>query len=364
MSTSPVETGLHSRCGSTSSASSSRSSSVFRGSRRSLHVRAHTEVPTTSHPLRDAPSYNDANVTRPTLTRRIRTGQLIDVPVNGSNEDQEEPLEGPAEATVLVHEVTTKDSLAGVSLKYGISLADLRRANHLWTTDPIHLRKVLYIPLDKSSRAHLFIKREKTPPPLISMHDNDSDDHLAANGHVPNVLLSPSSSSSKVPFKDNLRRPAATPVPAPSISRPSLHGRFASSPPNNSFNTLLTALPIAASTRDTIIARLSFDSTSSSYSDRAPNEGEMHALDDVPAGRRSEDFDMTPRPPYNAPKRSSPPPFNKLTHGDIGMTDVSIRSSRVRTSQLEPSPDMHLPATNGRGKVRRRLASVDFNSGS
>lgn len=32
-------------------------------------------------------------------------------------------------------------------------MADLRKANQLWPSDPIHLRKVLYIPLDKSQKA-------------------------------------------------------------------------------------------------------------------------------------------------------------------------------------------------------------------
>ena len=48
------------------------------------------------------------------------------------------------------------DSIAGVALKYGISLADLRRANHLWASDSIHLRKVLYIPFHLSTRKDLF----------------------------------------------------------------------------------------------------------------------------------------------------------------------------------------------------------------
>lgn len=46
-----------------------------------------------------------------------------------------------------------------MALKYGISLADLRRANHLWPSDPIHLRKILYVPLDKSHKAKdIFLK--------------------------------------------------------------------------------------------------------------------------------------------------------------------------------------------------------------
>ena len=38
-------------------------------------------------------------------------------------------------------------------MKYGIALPELRRANQLWTSDSIHLRKVLYIPVDKTRQA-------------------------------------------------------------------------------------------------------------------------------------------------------------------------------------------------------------------
>ncbi|KAA1471804.1 hypothetical protein DENSPDRAFT_837887 [Dentipellis sp. KUC8613] len=62
------------------------------------------------------------------------------------------PVKGE-EKVVLVHDVAPKDSLAGVALKYGISLAELRRANQLWTSDSIHLRKVLYIPVEHARLA-------------------------------------------------------------------------------------------------------------------------------------------------------------------------------------------------------------------
>lgn len=43
--------------------------------------------------------------------------------------------------------MSAADSFAGVALRYGISVSDLRRVNQLWTSDSIHLRKVLYIPI-------------------------------------------------------------------------------------------------------------------------------------------------------------------------------------------------------------------------
>ncbi|KAF8320683.1 hypothetical protein DL93DRAFT_2073314 [Clavulina sp. PMI_390] len=49
---------------------------------------------------------------------------------------------------VIVHEVLPTDSLAGVALTYGVKIAALRKANKMWPSDSIHLRKVLYIPVD------------------------------------------------------------------------------------------------------------------------------------------------------------------------------------------------------------------------
>ncbi|CDO76111.1 hypothetical protein BN946_scf184876.g4 [Trametes cinnabarina] len=54
------------------------------------------------------------------------------------------------EMLVVLHQIQPTDSLPGVALKYGISLAELRRANQLWASDPIHLREMLYIPVDKA----------------------------------------------------------------------------------------------------------------------------------------------------------------------------------------------------------------------
>lgn len=104
----------------------------------------------------------------------------------------------------IAPQVTQKDSLAGVALKYGISLADLRRANQLWTTDPIHLRKVLYIPLDKSQKAKELVLTQlesanmpaTSPDPNISFESTSSgDDHSDPN------TLSPSVSSTQLTIR-------------------------------------------------------------------------------------------------------------------------------------------------------------------
>ncbi|KAG7446553.1 uncharacterized protein BT62DRAFT_126705 [Guyanagaster necrorhizus] len=413
----------------TTASTSTSASVVFTDNRRNGHVRAQTEVPTTQHPLRysgSMPGSSDGNITRPTLTRRVNVGPLVDVSVNGSQKNVQSEVEEPDQKVVLVHEVSAEDSLAGVSLKYGISLADLRRSNHLWTSDSIHLRKVLYIPLDKCSRPQDFITSgEPSDTPLMSAASDATDTngyrldlttlnrHATANGHDPNPKhhtitgRSPSLKLRRVPisqlsfFPSSASKPnppsRSTKLPSRSIpSGTSIHTRYTSSP-SNSLGTLLTALPIPASTRDTIIARLSSDSsTSSSYSGRdgEAEDGERLELDDVPIERRryaSEDgissySQMTPRPPYRATdginSSSSPSSSSMRTRGGIPMEGVNARSYHplhsstvhVRNVQLEPSPGMQLPLhdanyqpkssgrPNSRGKVRRRLASVDFDA--
>ncbi|KAH7909297.1 hypothetical protein BJ138DRAFT_1199843 [Hygrophoropsis aurantiaca] len=48
----------------------------------------------------------------------------------------------------IIHTVTPTDTLPRLALRYGVPIAALRRANHLWPTDPIHLRTELVIPRD------------------------------------------------------------------------------------------------------------------------------------------------------------------------------------------------------------------------
>ncbi|WVR00134.1 hypothetical protein IAU59_007276 [Kwoniella sp. CBS 9459] len=54
----------------------------------------------------------------------------------------------PGEVEVLIHTIKPNQSLAGIALLYGIDLATLRKVNKLWTSDPIHLRTHLYVPLE------------------------------------------------------------------------------------------------------------------------------------------------------------------------------------------------------------------------
>ncbi|KAG9122162.1 hypothetical protein FRC07_001587 [Ceratobasidium sp. 392] len=110
------------------------------------------------HPLQASVSGKSTTAeTRPGLQRMLSSKDskgalwgLTDGWVEEDGEQGTETSEGaptPGSREMLVHKIQPKDSLAGVALRYGVSLADIRRVNKLWAGDSIHLRSVLYIPL-------------------------------------------------------------------------------------------------------------------------------------------------------------------------------------------------------------------------
>ncbi|KIM45326.1 carbohydrate-binding module family 50 protein [Hebeloma cylindrosporum] len=392
------------------------------------HLRSRTEIhiiPHSAglHPLKSALAvangavFQDVGITRPHLSRIVNEGSLIDVPsavidlvANKTTPASDEEKE------VIVHNVTPKDSLAGVSLKYGISLSELRRANRLWPSDSIHRRELLYIPIDQASRAHEYIPE----PSLMSFTPDEQDDigsvftstsasvspiSRASSSSVP---PSPSVALRKIPTKQlsyfpptsnktpdsNLasRSQINTPHLQPSSS-PSSLSRYPSSSANSAFSSILTALPIAASTRDEIITRLSFDSVSSSFSDRShtnSDEETGHELGEVathkrPSGEDNENSSTdevdgmllpTPKasqrpsqlPSYKQPKPTASSSLPKSSHTRSHSSTSPPRfylshanETYVRTSQMEPSPAMQLPvfqnSTVGRSAGKRSQAN-------
>lgn len=283
-------------------------------------------------------------------------------------------------------QVSSKDSLAGVALKYNITMAALRRANQLWTSDSIHLRKVLYIPIDQTS-------------PLLNdaagtaAGANDTMHDASHSKTLNNLTIRriPARQMSYFPPSKHLPGNQDEPLIPIDPETPSFvprHTRYASSPPP-SLNSILSALPIAASTRDTIIARLSFESSRSTLSD------EDHELSDVHPRRASEDgmsweySQHTPRvrshrPSAAAKSSESPPPSPSSRSGTYGSTartrghaiyqpetfTPGSLPTHIRSVQLEPTPGMQLPASksssrtlapnNGLLKRRVRLDSTTF----
>ncbi|KAG6375701.1 hypothetical protein JVT61DRAFT_3276 [Boletus reticuloceps] len=232
----------------------------------------------------------------------------------------------PRSSDTIIHPVGPNDSYAGVALRYGVSIAVLRRANQLWPSDPIHLRTELLIPRGDARRAR----------------------HKPTHG----------------PRTDASVRSAAEPPPDMSLD-------------------LVTSSLVAA--RDMFLsvlpARISLDSLSSRAS-----MSEDHELDDLEAGRRRKmlfameppfaqdghELDMlaVPRAQRRLPDVAvscSPERHVDASHvsGARDLRSRSISSSHtvslqrlprrqpfavlpVRTSQLEPEPVMELPVRRSR----------------
>lgn len=340
------------------------------------------------HPLtlNQAGPLDTSGVTRPRLSRTL--GMISKDYRDHSELEADEPSFCEEEVEVIVHEVTPTDSLAGVSLKYGITLADLRRANHLWASDSIHLREVLYIPLERSFKARDLIQDMKVnTTPLVDLSTLQGSAVAADSSNSPSspglgVLRVPTSRMSFFP-------PPATSGKTPSMSsallpplgsnvKPPSHARHLTSP---SLVSILTALPIFASTRDDLIARLSFDSASSNVSERSRpslDHSEGHELDVVVNHEQmaSQLSQITHRPKFTSKTidpnvlqsmaGSEPPAVHPIQPRDTRHLSTSPPamyipripdSTSIRTVQMEPSPIMQLPT------LRSRKSQLPPNTG-
>ncbi|KAG1695543.1 LysM and putative peptidoglycan-binding domain-containing protein 1 [Nymphon striatum] len=82
----------------------------------------------------------------------------------------------------IKHHVSPSDTLPGLSLKYGVSMEDIKRINKIWTNDSIFLRSSLDIPVPNNStnelcsdtNGHLSdqsTESEASPAPELSLSD-------------------------------------------------------------------------------------------------------------------------------------------------------------------------------------------------
>ncbi|TFK80690.1 carbohydrate-binding module family 50 protein [Polyporus arcularius HHB13444] len=308
----------------------------------SSHSRARTTddgASTSQHPLRlssgvaSSSAWTLDHETRPTMRRMLSDRSRESAGGSADDEGRErrdETVARDREMLVIVHEVQPKDSLAGMALKYGITLAELRRANQLWTSDSIHLRKVLYIPVDKTRHAkHLrealietFMATDALPP-SVDQSDTPGADNIrlsSTNHDLPDIgkltlrripasqltYFPPSSHSHASSRLDQHTDTSAFQISTAllngkaSRSRPALPGSFTRSTDSplqgvldvfsSSFQT--TANHVRASTGGlfgapavrappTLVARLSLESNSGTPSSPSDDLDWEHEMEDV-----------------------------------------------------------------------------------
>ncbi|KAF8268610.1 hypothetical protein EI94DRAFT_1700104 [Lactarius quietus] len=332
------------------------------------------------HPLRRSTSSSttktarqDTGSTRPRLSRVLTPST--------PNLSRPNPPTDRAEAhrAVVVHEVSPSDSLAGVALKYGISVTELRRANQLWASDSIHLRQVLYVPLDKARHSD---GEEDTARPAgaASSHtrsDPDADSSTNRPSVVRRIPLTslsffppPSSSSSAVagglpsgPSSSHFPPPAASTAKGPNLT---------STLRSTALSSFFSVLPINASTRDEIFSRLSIDSASNSTT--GSDEAE-HELTDVPTTPKRKPLSTDDTAPVSMPattltnsRRKNRPRHAWLSesrNGEEGhepytqnVEQIPLASSPIHTTQMQPAPAMQLPGSMMRSGAPKENAPL------
>ena len=254
--------------------------------------------------------------------------------------------------------MTTTDSLQGVSLKYGISMADLRKANQMWPSDSIHLRKSLNVPVNKASKLR---RLNVDGPKVVQRTNSSSSSSMGPLEIMPDIRRIPASHLSFFPqgspSDDSPANTVVTMARRPRISsqfNSSGSGSLSLTPntnPSSIFSTLPRAFPIA---KDAIMSRLSLDSGGT-----PPKEEQGHEMGVV--GRNSGANDTCSGGSGQGHGAGADPRTTSRTsdHGlrdrrqtrprdhdayRTGGEERERASTVVRTSQLEPSPEMLVPA--------------------
>jgi len=247
-------------------------------------------------------------------------------------------------------QVTTTDSLPGVSLKYGISIADLRKANQMWPSDSIHLRKFLNVPVNKASR----LRQLNVDAPAEARRTSSSSSTASLEA-LPDVRRIPASYLSFFP--------QGTPPDVSHVDtvvtgtrRPRTLGGSGLLPlspsPNSSsiFSTLPRAFPIA---KDAIMSRLSLDSGGTPPKEEQEHEmgvvGRNYGVNGIPSSVYLQGSDAgvgsgtASRAAEEGLREGRWTGSRNFDAYRIGEEERERASTVIRTSQLEPSPEMLVP---------------------
>ncbi|KAI6165946.1 hypothetical protein EDD17DRAFT_1894158 [Pisolithus thermaeus] len=204
--------------------------------------------------------------TRPRLARLLDHSSQ-DAEEDGSMaSDTSHTGSASGEATTVVHKVSSTDSLPSVALRYGISVAALRRANKLWPSDPIYLRTELKVPRADPTPARCnstSVEGVELPAPELSPRSS-SDSHAStvaatvgdailsvfpARASLDSLLSSRTSSSEILELDDLAAMRASRSLPGvdhvPSITSDGYELSILGAQPKAPATTALPPLPFA-----------------------------------------------------------------------------------------------------------------------
>ncbi|XP_003800430.1 lysM and putative peptidoglycan-binding domain-containing protein 1 [Otolemur garnettii] len=118
----------------------------------------------------------------------------------------------PVRERRLEHQLEPGDTLAGLALKYGVTMEQIKRANRLYTNDSIFLKKTLYIPVLTEPRdlfSVLDFEEEKDREEEIHPTKNEVLPHSAERkkqetglGHANSKVLPVPGQESPTPIHD------------------------------------------------------------------------------------------------------------------------------------------------------------------
>ncbi|XP_077012165.1 lysM and putative peptidoglycan-binding domain-containing protein 1 [Tamandua tetradactyla] len=118
----------------------------------------------------------------------------------------------PVRERRLEHQLEPGDTLAGLALKYGVTMEQIKRANRLYTNDSIFLKKTLYIPILREPRDlfnGLDSEEEKDGEEEVQIHKDEAGPHSAerkkqetGSGHARSEVLPTPGQEIPIPTHD------------------------------------------------------------------------------------------------------------------------------------------------------------------
>lgn len=237
-------------------------------------------------------------------------------------------------------------------------MADLRKANQMWPSDSIHLRKSLNVPVNKASK----LRPLDVDAPIEVLRTSSSS--TASLEAVPDIRRIPASHLSFFP-QGSLSDASFIDTVATDTRRPHISGQFNSGDSGSSsiFSTLPKAFPIA---KEAIMSRLSLDSGGTPPKEEQEHEmgvvGRNYGINgvrsDVPRQRRGVEVDSGTSRTSSQGLREGRRAGSR-NYDAYGVGEERGRASTViRTSQLEPSPEMLVPV------LRQKREKGNKNLGS